>query len=396
MVALVVTPILFQKLGEEVYGLIALGLSVTLLFGILVNYGFHLNGPKELALRAKGSEENKALINEVITTRLILATLLSFVIYFSIEIFGLFPKYDLIMQYALIILFAEALFPMFIAQGFEKLQLISRSNMAAKILYLVLIVLFVKGPEDAPWVNFYFGLSTLIANVVLLLIIYRLENLKFYIASLNRILFRLKDNFQYFVSTPASYIIVSGGIIILSAFVTEKALGQYALAQRIALLIRMLPGLYGQSILQKATRLEMDSKESYQVFLKQNHRIGLVVCGLIGLGVFLTAPFIIRVVGGEFVTESAQVLKVLGFLPFAAMFNIKNTVDTIIQEKKQVLSKALWIATLAMLVLTTIGSYYWGGIGLAYALLATEIINYLVHSYLLRRTKNSLTISMEV
>lgn len=350
-----------------------------------MNYGFHLNGPKELALRAKNSVENKNLINEVITTRLILAFIISSLIYFSIEVFGVFPKYDLIMQYALIILFSEALFPMFIAQGYEKLQLISRSNMAAKLLYLLLVVLFIKGPEDAPMVNFYLGLSTLIANVVLLVIIFRIERLKFYFSSLRRVLFRLKDNFQYFVSTPASYIILSGGIIILSAFVGEKELGQYALAQRIALLIRILPVLYGQSILQRATRLEIvDQKESYS-FLVKNQRIGIFLCTLLGLSVMITAPWIIRVVGGDYIEESSLLLRILGFLPLAAMLNIKNTLYTIIQEKKRILSEALWITTCAMLILTTTGSYLYGAVGLAVTMLSTEVINYLVHSYLLKR-----------
>ena len=50
VIALLATRILFSTLGEAQYGLVNLALSVVLLSSITVSYGYHLNGPKRIAL----------------------------------------------------------------------------------------------------------------------------------------------------------------------------------------------------------------------------------------------------------------------------------------------------------------------------------------------------------
>ena len=42
---LIYTPILFQILGEENFGLIQLSFSVIIILSIFVSYGYNLNGP---------------------------------------------------------------------------------------------------------------------------------------------------------------------------------------------------------------------------------------------------------------------------------------------------------------------------------------------------------------
>ena len=48
LVAIIATPILFQKLGESSFGLMNLSFSILMLLSIIVSYGYHLNGPKKL------------------------------------------------------------------------------------------------------------------------------------------------------------------------------------------------------------------------------------------------------------------------------------------------------------------------------------------------------------
>ena len=72
-IALLATRILFETLGEAQYGLVNLALSVVLLSSITVSYGYHLNGPKRIALFRDESAKKANLINEIIVTRIIIA-----------------------------------------------------------------------------------------------------------------------------------------------------------------------------------------------------------------------------------------------------------------------------------------------------------------------------------
>ena len=58
------------------------------------------------------------------------------------------------------------------------------------------------------------------------------------------------------------------------------------------------------------------------------------------------------------------------------------------KRKKHLLTTATWVTAIVMLILATIGSYYYGGYGLSVALVITEIVSFIVHSILLLKNKH--------
>ena len=161
LIALIVTPYVFQTLGEDTFGVVNLFLSIIMLFSILVNYGFHLNGPKRLALVRHDIVKKEELINEILWTRLTVSLLLFISIIICVNVFGLFDQQAIILLFSTIILFSEAVFPMFILQGLDRISWIAYGNVATKIIYGVSIFLVIQSPSEVRWVNFLFGASAL-------------------------------------------------------------------------------------------------------------------------------------------------------------------------------------------------------------------------------------------
>lgn len=386
IVALLVTRLLFQKLGEDQYGLVNLALYVVMLMSVMVNYGFHLNGPKQLALLENDVKAKSRLINEVVVTKVLISIVLSSLILIAVFVFDLFPNYASILVLSLVLLISEAFYPMFILQGFDKLSLLSKANIFAKISYLVAIIIVVKSSDDTKWVNFLFGTAALLSNFGLLVFIYRKWDLSFHFVNLKNVAIRIRDNFQYFISTIAGHISVHGGYIILSNFVDDFELGRYALAQRIAFLLRMIPVFLTQSILQHASRLYAENKSEFTQYLKKAYRNGLILTFGVGIIFAISAPWVIKIFDGESARYSTGILRILCFIPFFGMLNVSNMILILVNENKQILAKATWITALTMICMSAIGSYYYGGFGLAIALLFTEMLNFLVHSYLIKRT----------
>ncbi|MFT6827350.1 MAG: O-antigen/teichoic acid export membrane protein [Roseivirga sp.] len=389
LVALLITPYLFETLGDDQYGLVNLALTIMMLLSVLVNYGFHLNGPKRLALIINDSREQSALINEVIWTRLFLALVLIGALLIAIFYFGLFPNYGSILAFSSLILINEAFFPLFILQGFDRLSLLSKANAISKLLYIVAIFVLVNNQDDNLLVNLFFGASALIVNLSLMLYIYKKWKLKFAFASTKRVYFRLRENFQFFVSTIAGHVSVYGGFILLSSFVSDTELGRYALAQRVAFLLRMIPVFLTQSILQHASRLYDSDKEQFRNYLTKSYKGGLALTFTVGVVFSIAAPWIISVLAGEYIIYSSSILSILSFIPFFGMLNVINMVTILVAEQKEILAKATWITAIMMLVLSALGSYYFGGYGLAIALLLSELISFMVHYILLKKNTNS-------
>ncbi len=385
LVALVVTPLLYQNLGEAQFGLVGLGLTVVMFLSVLVNYGFHLNGPKRLALTCGDTNKQQALINEIIITKLTLSVVLSLLILIAIYGLNLFIDYSSILALSLVILVGEALYPMFILQGLDKLSILSIGNAISKLFYLIAVVLVIKESKDAKWVNFLFGTISLVVNLVLLVLVYRKWRLKFYWVNVLTVLLRIRENFQFFLSTIGGHVSVHGGLLILSNFVSDVELGRYNLAQRVAFLLRMIPVFLAQSILQNASRLYDEDISGFNKYLYKAYKGGLVLTFAVGLGFALLSPYIILILGGEYVDYSANVLRILCFIPFFGMLNIANMIKILVAERKEILAKATWITAIFMLVIAMLGSYYFGGYGLAVTLLIAELFSFIVHYLFLKK-----------
>jgi O-antigen/teichoic acid export membrane protein len=91
---------------------------------------------------------------------------------------------------------------------------------------------------------------------------------------------------------------------------------------------------------------------------------------------------------GSYVIYSETILKILAFIPFLSMLNFNNMIKILVDEKKHLLARGTWITAIIMLILATIGSYYYGGYGLSIALVLTEIVSFIVYSVLLIKNKH--------
>ena len=388
LIALLATRILFSTLGEAQYGLVNLALSVVLLSSITVSYGYHLNGPKRIALFRDESAKKETLINEIIVTRIIIAIGMAIILFCLTYFFGFFKSYAALLYYSLILLFSQALFPMFYFQGNDKIAWASLVNAFAKGAYLLLIVLFIKRPEDATYVNFLFGITALIVYTVSWIIIYKKEKIKWVWVSIHNIKKRFVENFQFFISSIAGHVSIHGGLIILSNFVNNSVLGEFALAQKIALLMRMVPVFFTQAILQKASILFKSDKAEFKRYVNLIFIIGLSITFAMGLIAVIFSKWIIFLLAGSQVLYSETILKILAFIPFMSMLNFNNMIKILVDEKKHLLTKATWLTAIVMLILATIGGYYYGGYGLSIALVITEIVSFIVHSVLLTKNKH--------
>ena len=386
-IALLATRILFERLGEAQFGLVNLALSIVLLLSISVSYGYHLNGPKRIALFRDDSSKKQTLINEIIVTRIIIAIGMAIFLFCLTYYFGFFKSYASLVYYSLILLFSQALFPMFYFQGNDKIGWFSLVNIFAKGAYLLLIVLFIKTPNDATYVNFLFGLTALTVYIIFWILIYKKEKIKWVWVSIYNIKKRFIENFQFFISSIAGHVSIHGGLIILASFVNNTILGEFALAQKIALLMRMVPVFFTQAILQNATVLFKKDKIEFNSYVNRIFITGLSITFGMGLIVILLSKWIIFLLAGSFVIYSETILKILAFIPFLSMLNFNNMVKILVDEKKHLLTRATWITAIIMLVFATIGSYYYGGYGLSIALVLTEIMSFIVYSKLLMKNK---------
>jgi len=388
LIAIVATPILFQNLGDSQFGLVNLAFSIFMLISIVVSYGYHLNGPKQISLLNK-LEKEADTIKDIVSLRLFIAIIISIVIIALIYLTDFFNSYELIILFSIPILFSEAIHPVFYLQGKNNLSVLAILNAFSKLFYLGLIILSIKNQNDAFKVNLLYGSVLSLVFLVYWGLFFYKNKLKFNFVDLDKIKFRLKENFQFFMSSVAGHISIHSGIIILKLFVNNSELGKFALANKIAFLLRMIPVFIVQSVLQNASIISQNNPLALNKYLNYYFKRGLILTFIIGLCFTIFSKWIIIIFSGQEIIYSNQILSLLSFIPFLAMLNFKNILVILVNEKKEILNKATWISLFITLPLAFVLSFYYKGFGLAVALLISEFSSFIVHTILLSKSNVS-------
>ena len=388
LIAIVATPILFQNLGDSQFGLVNLAFSIFMLISIVVSYGYHLNGPKQISLLNK-LEKEADTIKDIVSLRLFIAIIISIVIIALIYLTDFFNGYELIILFSIPILFSEAIHPVFYLQGKNNLSVLAILNAFSKLFYLGFIILSIKNQNDAFKVNLLYGSVLSLVFLVYWGLFFYKNKLKFHFVDLDKIKFRLKENFQFFMSSVAGHISIHSGIIILKLFVNNSELGKFALANKIAFLLRMIPVFIVQSVLQNASIINQNNPLALKKYLNYYFKRGLILTFITGLFFTIFSKWIIIIFSGQEIIYSNQILSLLSFIPFLAMLNFKNILLILVNEKKEILNKATWISAFIMIPLAITLSYYYKGFGLAIALLISEFSSFIVHTILLSRSNVS-------
>tara|TARA_B100000886_G_scaffold37658_1_gene23370 strand:- start:9 stop:1235 length:1227 start_codon:yes stop_codon:yes gene_type:complete len=380
---LIYTPILFQILGEENFGFIQLALSVVIILSIFVNYGYNLNGPIKIVQSQEAKKEN-LIISEILNLRLTLSVLV-FVI--SIPFLYLHSNliYQKILLFSYIILLAEALNPLFYLQGINKILPQSILNFFSKSMYIIFIIIFISDAEDAYLANFFYGISISFLFLIFWMRLFLSSSTFNYSFSFKKIKINLKENLHLFLSSTSTHFTVNGALIILSLFVSNQELGRFSLAYKVAFILRMIPVFFIQSILQRATKIKDKSKEEFEKFLSNYFKFGLLTTLIISISICFFSDFIIEIFADEKIDYSSKILSLLSFIPFLAMLNFKNVVFMLVNDLKSKLNKATFYTLLLFLVNSLILTNLYGGYGLAYSLLLTEIFSFLIHYFLINR-----------
>ncbi|MFC0656342.1 oligosaccharide flippase family protein [Mongoliitalea lutea] len=390
LISIMSMPLLLRSIGVDQFGLVNLALSVIIFTNIIVGFGFNISAPREVAIFQDQTKKLSSIASQILFTRLALAAVTALSLWIAAYAFNFFKDYKEILMFSTVLLFSEAILPLWFFQGMEKMKLISVTNIFSKLLFLFGIVVFIQAPEHAKWVNFILGSSALLLNVFLLFYMRYAMDIHFFWPRVKAIWESLRDNVYLFLSNIAGHISVNGGLIILSFFGNETTLGMFSLAEKITMVLRLLPTLIIQAVYPNASRLFQADQEAFIKFVSKTYVIGIGLALMVSTLTFFSAGFIVELLAKNRLEESINYLKILSFIPFLASLNIINGVILFVANQKELLFKASWLMCAYMIVVASLLTAKYGGIGLCYALLSSEIIIFIVYSYLIYSRNQSL------
>lgn len=169
---LVTYPYLVRVLGQETYGFVLTAQMLASYFSLIIDYGSNSVCAKHVSMHRDNKEMLSRIVCSVFYTRALI-WLIGFVIYMMLVI--LLPNYRthftlFILTYAMTL--NELLFPQYFYQGIEKMKFTALSNFAIKLIFIILVFVLVKKPDDYIYVPILYAIGYSLAGMVALFVIF--------------------------------------------------------------------------------------------------------------------------------------------------------------------------------------------------------------------------------
>ncbi|MBC7398479.1 MAG: oligosaccharide flippase family protein [Mucilaginibacter sp.] len=380
LLLLVVTiRIITGSVGLEGFGLIMVAYRFSTLAGTIINYGTGQSGVRDTAYNIADIKKLSEVICNTLSIRVLIFGL------FCIGLFALYwfhvSSYFYILLSAPIVL-AEVFNPLCFFIGTEKIKTFNIYNLVANIAALVAILLFIKSPAEAPWVNFILGMGNVITYLGLLIYITTRFKLQLLFPQKAELLKIGKDNF-YLTVNNISANLQQSIIIFALKWGGSDLLGAYSLCDRIMGQCRNLINTIANAFYPKAVHLY---KESLGLWIVYRRKTKYLLAGVFFGGailIFILADFIVFTLSKKHDANAIMLLRVMAFVPVISALNVINMLDLLLKNNTvylfRISSILLIIATAIAFLISGSNNYiYIGAFTLIVETCALIISEYLI------------------
>jgi polysaccharide biosynthesis protein len=316
---LITYPYLVRTLGEIMYGTVVFAQAVVAYFNILVVFGFNFTAARDVSLH----RDNPKKLCEIVSAVTIIKTLFLII---SLLLISCYMFYTSKMDYSLYYLsfwicLNEILFPTWFFQGIEEMKYITFINLGIRVLFIGMIFIFIKSPNDYLFFPLLNGIGSLLAGVVSFSLLYKKYKLQLIRVPLRTLIEYIKSSYHLFISNVSIQIYVNANKIIIGHFLGMREVTYYDLAEKITNIGKVPQSMISQVLYPKVS-LEKDRS-----FLRKVLKITFLMNISLYLIVFIFSNQIVTYFGGNetvlrilFLTVPiigiSNVLMILTLLPF--------------------------------------------------------------------------------
>lgn len=372
---LITLPYLTLVLGPEKFGLTQYAISLITYFQFFTDYGFNLSATRELAICRDDNQKISQIFSSVMFIKMCLC-ILSFIILLLIVMF--IPKfsedsYVYILTFGMVI--GYMLFPTWLFQGLEYMRYTSILNIIGKIVFTVLIFIFIHNTTDYMLVPLINSLGYILVGILGIYIALTKFNIKITIPSIRDIKYHLREGWYVFISTIAINMYTTTNTFLLGLLTNNTLVGYYSIAEKIILAVNGLLNPISQALYPFISRtVKTDDKTRSIEFIRKITKIMTLVGIVLSAGLFIFAKPIILLLFGQSYTNSVIILQIISIVPLAVSLSTVFGVETMLTfNYKKAFTSIVMIGGIIDIVLGIILITLMKEIGIAISFATTEI-----------------------
>lgn len=371
-----VFPFLVRQLGAAAFGRYVFAAAVVHHLTALVDYGFALTAPRDVAAARDDRPRRDAIAAEVVWTKLLLLVLGGAGLALAASaVPALRPERPVLLACALAAL-GNALFPTWFFQGMERMRWTTLLSVGGRTITTILLFAAVRGPEDLLLAAGLQAGGPALAGVAGLLVARTVWGVRLTFPGTGRIRALLRRDRTVFASQLAVVVLLNGPLFVLGLVAPSRVVGQFGVADRLiraacALAVPVLNPLYPRaSVLFRESRRR--AVEQLRPFLTR----GSLAFAVVALGTIVIAEPLARlVVGrGESAAEAAGYLRLMSPVPLLVWVNnLYGTQVLLNVGRERDFMRAILLAAVVAVLSAALAVPTLGGTGAAIAVLLGQL-----------------------
>jgi len=352
---LIAYPFLLRVLGKNNFGLVIYAQSIISYFVIIVTFGFNISATKKVSLHRNNTNK----LGEIVSNVLIIKSILFLISLSILQLFLYYTKQDsdsvILFNLAMWLCFYEVIFPQWYFQGIEQMKYITYITLLIRIIFLGLIFIIIKTPENYLLLPLINGVGTIIAGLISIYIIFFRHNIKFKFQPIKKLKYYFNDALTIFVSSISFSVYKNTNKVIVGMFLGMSSIAYYDLAEKIIAVAKIPQNILSQSVFPKI------SLEKNIIFIKKIFKISILMNFIISIIVVIFAKHLILLLGNSNMLPSLEIIEILVFsiviIAMGNVFGIQTLIPFGYNRKftKVVLTSLIFYFFLLFMVWITLG-----------------------------------------
>lgn len=385
---LVTLPYLLRVLGVDQFGVYGFCQAVLASAVVLADYGFNLSATQRIAGVQGQPEAINRIFWSVQAAKLILALtallLLGLVVWFVPAFRAVWP----VMLASSPVVLGSVLFPQWLFHGLERMGYVTICTIAAKASAIPLIFWAVQSAQDTWLAALIQASGQVIAGLLACGLIRRHRLIGWVSPNWRDVRQAFIHGWHIFLSSAAISFYTNTNAVLLGLLTNHTAVGLFSAADKIRLACQSLVAPLSTAVYPRVSALMAQNPTAGLALVR---KLLLVQGGLtfgLSCGLWLAAPWIVRLVMGEQFDAAVSVLRVLSPLPFLiGLSNVFGIQTMLPLGMKKSFSRIVMASGLVNMILMLMLAPRWEAGGAAAAVLFTEGLVTLAMVLVLRRSK---------
>lgn len=387
LLPLVSFPYLTRVLGVEKFGLVMFAQALVTYLNSVSEYGFNLSATREIAISRSDTDRVSRIFSEVLGAKMTLMILTFNIMLALLFAFDKFSedKFLYILTFGTVL--GQVMLPNWLFQGMEQMKFISILNVSARALFLVLIFLIIRNPDDYIKVPMLNGLGMITAGIAGLLLGKIRFKLKIGLPSLAGICGQLRMGWNLFVSTVAITLYRNSNVFLLGLVAPYSVVGYFAIAEKIVKAVQSMITPVTQSLFPFISRkfAAVSVSESINTLLNLSRYYLLMMISL-ATAIVVFQPLIAKIfLPAHFENFKYDIIIMSSAIIFGGLSALLGLIGLINLERQRDFSYFVVIVGLTNLPVCLILSYFLEDIGSSLALLISETLLFVLCSTRLRK-----------